>query len=416
MNVFDERIVGYEYEKTVLRKIVDMLKNPAEYEGVGNALSKGLLLVSPPGTGKTTLAECLIEESGREAVILRKKCGDNQFLEEIGRAYEKAAEAAPAVVLLDDIDKYGDDIHDPAWVTIQACIDENAAKGVFTVATANDTDDIAESLLRPGRFDVILNLEKPIGKDAEDIIRFYLEGKELAEDVELDDFCRLLSGQNCAALETAVNLATMNRIFDRTDKIHRQHLLEAVLTSVFGLKEPDYKDRDMLRHIAFHEASHVLVAEMLCPGIVSMATVRRDGRESGGCIRYGEKPILDMKMHEKFITIAMAGKAGVKLRFGIDDFGSSDDVQESYDNAVRMVSRFGVAGFAGIEGSHRGLSEALYQRTEDVSAGILERCYSEAMNILTMNMGLIEKIADALIEKDTLLSSDIRALMGEKQD
>ena len=150
-------IIGYENIKNELRIIRDMLINPGIYQKMGAKMEKALLLYGNPGTGKTTMAECLIKSTGRKAFTCRKKASDGSFVDELVKVFAKAKEKAPSIVFLDDMDKYSDkNLKDSEnaeeFVTIQACLDEIKDDDVFVIATVNEKRRLPDSLLRPGRF------------------------------------------------------------------------------------------------------------------------------------------------------------------------------------------------------------------------------------------------------------------------
>ena len=185
MDIFDQRIIGYDSVKATIRQINDILKAPEKYRAHGAELPHGLLLVGSPGTGKSTLSHCLMRSCGRQAIIFRRDAAEKEFMEELQRAFEEAAEKAPCVILLDDIHLYASSPYSSEWAGLQAAIDECKDQDVFVIATANRIDCVAQSLLRPGRFDYILTLSDPSGKTAERIIAHYLKGVELGKDVNI---------------------------------------------------------------------------------------------------------------------------------------------------------------------------------------------------------------------------------------
>ena len=164
MSEFD-KIIGYKDIKSELIRLCDMLKNEEKYSALGVTLSGGLLLCGVPGVGKTLMASCFIKESGRRAFICRKNKADGEFVNEIKKMFDKAAENAPSVILLDDMDKFAnEDVNRKnaaEYVAVQSCIDEVKGKDVFVIATCNGTGNLPSSLLRSGRFDTIIAVNTP---------------------------------------------------------------------------------------------------------------------------------------------------------------------------------------------------------------------------------------------------------------
>lgn len=178
--------VGYESTKNILRQILDTLKRPELYKSKGASIPRGLLMESAPGLGKSLLASVFIKESGRKSLVFRKTSQENNFLDELRAAFSAAKEAAPSILLLEDLNLYveSNSPYAPEWACLQACIDDAKSTDLFVIATTNDTKYMPPSLLRPGRFDYTLYLDPPTGKTAEKIVSYYLRDKDLAEDAE----------------------------------------------------------------------------------------------------------------------------------------------------------------------------------------------------------------------------------------
>ncbi|MBQ7643195.1 MAG: ATP-binding protein [Clostridia bacterium] len=162
MKEFD-KTVGYKNVKIELERICDIIRNPEKYRKLGVSTPKGLLLYGNPGLGKTLMAKCVVEASGRKSYVLRKTMPDGDFVKEISAIFSEAKENAPSVVFLDDIDKFAneDDYHKNAeeYVTIQSCIDDCKDEEVFVLATANELDSLPDSLLRAGRFEKTIKIK-----------------------------------------------------------------------------------------------------------------------------------------------------------------------------------------------------------------------------------------------------------------
>lgn len=189
MDKFDEKVIGYDSIKETLRQIADVLKRPEAYKEKGVSMPRGLLMESAPGLGKSLMASILMEESGRKSFVFRRINEGNTFLGEMKDIFDVAKEEAPSILLLEDLNLYveSNSPYAPEWACLQACIDETSDADIFVIATTNDTRYMPQSLLRPGRFDYILNLNPPLGKTAEDIVSYYLRDKNLAKDVQISD-------------------------------------------------------------------------------------------------------------------------------------------------------------------------------------------------------------------------------------
>ena len=167
MDKFDEKIIGYESTKNILRQILDTLKRPELYKSKGASIPRGLLMESDPGLGKSLLATVFIKESGRKSLVFRKTSQENSFLDELRAAFLAATEAAPSILLLEDLNLYveSNSPYAPEWACLQACIDDAKSTDLFVIATTNDTKYMPPSLLRPGRFDYTLYLDPRIIKE-----------------------------------------------------------------------------------------------------------------------------------------------------------------------------------------------------------------------------------------------------------
>lgn len=184
MDKFDEKVIGYESTKEILRQILDILKRPEVYKRKGISIPRGLLMESDPGLGKSLLASILMEESERKPFVFRKTSQENSFLDELRTVFAMAKEEAPSILLLEDLNLYveSNSPYAPEWACLQACIDDAKDTDLFVIATTNDTRYMPPSLLRPGRFDYVIYLQPPIGENAENIVSYYLRDKDLAED------------------------------------------------------------------------------------------------------------------------------------------------------------------------------------------------------------------------------------------
>ena len=215
MDKFDEKVIGYESTKEILRQILDILKRPEVYKRKGISIPRGLLMESDPGLGKSLLASILMEESERKPFVFRKTSQENSFLDELRAVFAMAKEDAPSILLLEDLNLYVESTspYAPEWACLQACIDDAKDTDLFVVATTNDTRYMPPSLLRPGRFDYVIYLQPPIGENAENIVSYYLRDKDLAEDVLISDIVKAVPKVSCATLETVMNLAALNSVY-----------------------------------------------------------------------------------------------------------------------------------------------------------------------------------------------------------
>lgn len=415
MNAFD-KIIGYQTIKEELLQICDMIHNREIYENLGAKLPQGILLYGDPGLGKSLMAKSFITESGLPAYIVRRDKGSDDFIGKITDTFEKAKKNAPAIVLLDDMDKFAneDDRHIDAeeYVAVQAGIDEVKGCNVFVFATVNEIRKLPRSLIRSGRFDRKIEVNSPTDRDAEEIIKYYLGQKKVSDNVNMDDLVKMVSYGSCAELETILNEAAIGAAYARKEKIEMDDLVKSVLRMQYDA--PDNftkKSSDALKEIALHEAGHLVVSEILTPGSVGLASLRTAGRDSTGGFIHRCMPVTRRAHH---ILISLAGKAAVELYYsGVCASGCQSDIRKAADNIRDAISESGTGGFGMIDvANHRfpESSESFNSRNESVVHAELERYMFKAREILIKNRDFLEKAAQMLSEKETLLYSDIRKL------
>lgn len=415
MSAFD-KIIGYQTIKEELLQICDMIHNREIYENLGAKQPQGILLYGDPGLGKSLMAKSFITESGLPAYIVRRDKGSDDFIGKITDTFEKAKKNAPAIVLLDDMDKFAneDDRHIDAeeYVAVQAGIDEVKGCNVFVFATVNEIRKLPRSLIRSGRFDRKIEVNSPTDRDAEEIIKYYLGQKKVSDNVNMDDLVKMVSYGSCAELETILNEAAIGAAYARKEKIEMDDLVKSVLRMQYDA--PDNftkKSSDALKEIALHEAGHLVVSEILTPGSVGLASLRTAGRDSTGGFIHRCMPVTRRAHH---ILISLAGKAAVELYYsGVCASGCQSDIRKAADNIRDAISESGTGGFGMIDvANHRfpESSESFNSRNESVVHAELERYMFKAREILIKNRDFLEKATQMLSEKETLLYSDIRKL------
>lgn len=410
MDRFDEKIIGYESTKNILRQILDTLKRPEIYKSKGASIPRGLLMESAPGLGKSLLASVFIKESGRKSLVFRKTSQENNFLDELRAAFSAAKEAAPSILLLEDLNLYveSNSPYAPEWACLQACIDDAKSTDLFVIATTNDTKYMPPSLLRPGRFDYTLYLDPPTGKTAEKIVSYYLRDKDLAEDVLISDIVKAMPKVSCATLETVMNLAALNSTYQGHEHIYKDGVTDALLQVVYKLQKADKGIDSMeLQKIAIHEAAHAVVGEVLNPGSIGIVSIRGNQSCIGG-LENGHSTYL--KSEEELlndITKALAGKAGVALIYGTMDVNASGDIQ----NATRLLdvwmTSLAGAGFSEVESADNRMSETRLFSSEAIKAAKMEELHRRAYKILYDNRDFLLAVQKELLEHETLLNSDL---------
>ena len=410
MDKFDEKVIGYDSIKETLRQIADVLKRPEAYKEKGVAMPRGLLMESAPGLGKSLMASILMEESGRKSFVFRRINEGNTFLGEMKDIFDVAKEEAPSILLLEDLNLYveSNSPYAPEWACLQACIDETSDADIFVIATTNDTRYMPQSLLRPGRFDYILNLNPPLGKTAENIVSYYLRDKNLAKDVQISDIVKAMPQVSCATLETVMNLAAINSVYRDHAHVQKEDIIDALLKVVYNLRKADCEE-DPQEHqmIAVHEAAHAVVGEILHSGSIGIITIRGShgaigGMESGFAVY--------AKSEEEFqdeIIKTLAGKAGTALIYGIMDIRAVADIKKADQLLDIWLCHFAGGGFSGVEPSENRLSEPRLSYNEAIKSAKLEELYRRAYKILYDNRDFLLAVQKELLEHETLLNSDL---------
>ena len=422
MKAFD-RIIGYEAIKKELIRISDVLANNEAYKKLGVTAPRGLLLHGEPGVGKTLMPSAVIDASGRKAFICRKDKPDGDFVNAIKKIFNDAKEAAPSIVLLDDMEKFtnGDDRHPDAeeYVTVQSCIDSIKGTDVFVLATANKIRALPRSLLRAGRFDRVIRVSSPRGDDAVKIISHYIKTKKFVCDIDPVTVAQIMDGHSCAELETVINEAGLYAGFERSDEITMEHFMKACLHTVHDIPNEvlnnavsvaDLSDGNSQRtRVIYHEAGHATVAEVMNPGTVTLVSAYSRERQSGGFTSYyrsGNNSLAeDIYAH---ICGSLGGMAALEQKFGIIDSGASSDLDQAFKSAWELVTDSCTCGFhLHANNFNFGDSAELQTKQEQAVSSEVERLYRKTKEILSVNRGLLDKIAEALSEKGVLTMADI---------
>ncbi len=420
MKDYFSEIVGYEDIKRELRLISDMLNNPDIYKKLGASINEGLMLSGKPGTGKTTMAECLIRSLKRNVFVCRKKASDGDFVKTITDTFEEAKKNVPSVILLDDMDKFSDQ-DDPdssrardaeELVTIQSCIDEIKGMDIFVIATVNNLRKIPDSLMRPGRLGKHIQVRNPKYNEIVEISKHYLAKKALADDIDEIDIARMLFGKSCATLENVINNAAMKAAFNRQSCVEMHNIIDSFLDLIFEAPEKSASlSEETRKRIAYHEAGHAVISEVLDPGSVSIITIRETNDGKYGFVRYyrdEEKEDFSLEYNESILKSSLGGRAATELIYGETDMGSNSDLHNAFSNACCLIDNNCIYGFQNwIEDMN---SDFVAENRNRTMAILMEKNYMEAKRIIANNRDLLEKLKDELLVKTTLVYSDIRRI------
>ena len=414
-------IIGYSGIKNELERTADILKNLATYKAAGAKTPSGMLIHGAPGLGKSLMAECLIEAAGLPTFTVRKDKADGEFVDFVKQTFEEAAAAAPSIVYLDDMDKFAnadaDHRNAEEYVAVQSAIDSVKGADVFVLATTNDLHCLPESLTRAGRFDRRINVQLPDGAEAEQIIKYYLADKPLADDILWDDVVMLMDRCTCAELESTLNEALIVSIASREEAISRDSFMSAYFKTQIqrpfdnGYGEETDADAEQRRIVAVHEAGHAAVYELLVGRSISLATAFRKTDKAGGlCNCYKPADCPRSKWDEARVIGGLGGRAATDLVFGIADEGSLDDLGRAANHLRNRVEGGVEFGAPFVRAGRMHESESWQWRLETLVEAEVARLYQKAKQVLAANREFLDRLADAIAANEYLLSSDIQAI------
>ena len=413
-----DKVIGYQNVKEELYRIVDVLKNPNKYQKLGVSEPKGLMLIGEPGIGKSLLAECIIEETGRKSFIIRKTRSDGDFINFIKNTFEEAKKSAPSIILIDDLDRFEnsdrDKVNGEAYIAIQSLIDEIKNDKVYVIATVNNEYLLPDSLCRDGRFDKKIYMRSPEGNDAINIVRHYLNKFSYVNEVDAEFVAKILDGRSCATLKNVINEAGIRAGYKGKDKIDMDDILSACLRVIFNAPEclSDYNYK-YIRNIAYHEAGHAVVKEVLEPGTVNIVTVLKHDGDIGGITSSSqdENYYNDIDFMENKVLTLLGGKAATELKYGKVDTGCSSDMDRAYRIVERIIKDY--CGFS--FNAHYNYIDPTwaYDNNEKEKAFKMQEYYNKAKRILVENNDLLERMADLLVEKKIITYLDIQALKND---
>ena len=413
MSEFD-KVIGYESIKAELKKIACVLREPERFEKLGVTIPGGIMLYGVPGVGKTLMAKCFIAETGCKTYVIRKEKPNGDFVNEIKETFEKAKgdNTGVSIIFLDDMDKFAneDDSHVDAeeYVTVQSCIDDCKGQGVFVIATANDKDCMPDSLLRAGRFDKVIGMDFPKGKDAEKIIKYYLAKKKTVAEIDIEEIVRCLDYSSCAVLESVINEAGISAGYAGKEMIEHSDLINASIRKAFEESEcVEPVEREDLETIAIHESGHAAIAEILLPGSVSFVTVYNGS--SGVTKKVLPKTFFNSKdLQEKALIITLGGKAATEVIKGVTDVGCIDDMKEAHRTIDKFVDDYCSLGFD----SHILFSSTFYlgEKRDYLIVSEMTRYYQIAKRLIIENREFYNAVLEALMDHRTITYREMQKI------
>ncbi|MBO4409328.1 MAG: ATP-dependent zinc metalloprotease FtsH [Spirochaetales bacterium] len=438
-------VAGQKEAKYELEEVVEFLKNPKRYSEIGAKIPKGVLLVGPPGTGKTLIAKAVAGEAG----VSFFHTSGSDFVEmfvgmgaaRVRDLFDQGRKHAPCILFIDEIDAVGRSRgsglgggHDEREQTLNQILVEmdgfDTTSGVIVIAATNRADVLDPALLRPGRFDRQVAITLPDINEREDILRIHASHVKTDPEVDLKKIARATPGASGADLANLVNEAALFATRQNRRAVTMADFEQARDKMVLGVAKKSHvmtPEDKMLT--AYHESGHALLFYYL-PDIDPLykVTIIPHGNAGGVTMGLPENDASYMKksMLLSHIKMAMGGYIAEKLLNGQTSTGPSSDIKQATDIARRMVTEWGMSdlGFIslGSEGEplflgreiaqHKDFSEETARKIDEQINKILNECMEDATKILTEHRDQLDKLAQALVARETLDDNDVRELLG----
>ena len=436
-------VAGQDEAKESLVEIIDFLHNPGKYTEIGAKLPKGALLVGPPGTGKTLLAKAVAGEanvpffsiSGSDFVEMFVGMGASRVRD----LFQQAAKVAPCIIFIDEIDavgrardnRYGNNSEQEQ--TLNQLLSEidgfEPSKGIVCLAATNRPEILDKALLRPGRFDRRIIVDKPNLQGRLDTLKVHTRKIRLSDDVDLRKIAQATAGAVGADLANLVNEAALRAVRKGRQLVNQEDLLVSFETVIAGTEKKNTVLTDMeKRLVAYHEVGHALVAALEKHSQpVSKITIVP---HTSGALGY----TMQMPEEEKYLSTAeelrtelrtlVGGRAAEQVVFGVQTTGAANDIQRATALARNMVTqygmseKFGLMSTASVENQYLD-GQAYMDCSQETAAEvdkevmeILQKAYADAKRILTENRGLLDEISEFLLVKETITGDELMAYVN----
>ncbi|KGG16308.1 MULTISPECIES: ATP-dependent zinc metalloprotease FtsH [unclassified Prochlorococcus] len=447
---FDD-VAGVDEAKEELTEIVDFLKRPQRYSDIGARIPKGVLLVGPPGTGKTLLSKAVAGEaevpffiiSGSEFVELFVGAGAARVRD----LFEQAKKKAPCIIFIDELDAIGKSRsgsmgvvggNDEREQTLNQLLTEmdgfsSADKPVIVLAATNQPEVLDAALLRPGRFDRQVLVDRPDLSGRKTILEIYTKKIKLAEKIDLDTIAQATSGFAGADLANMVNEAALLAARAKRTSVEQRDLNEAIERVVAGLeKKSRVLQDDEKKVVAYHEVGHAIVGHLMPGGskVAKISIVPRGMSALGYTLQLPtEERFLNSKDELKGqIATLLGGRSAEEIVFGKVTTGASNDLQRATDIAEQMVGTYGMSDILGplaydkqgggqfLGGNNnprRVVSDATAQAIDKEVRSLVDEAHESALSILRKNLPLLESIAQKILEKEVIDGDDLKSLLSE---
>lgn len=437
-------VAGQEEAKESLNEIVDFLHNPAKYTAIGAKQPKGALLVGPPGTGKTLLAKAVAGEanvpffslSGSEFVEMFVGVGASRVRD----LFKQASSKAPCIIFIDEIDAIGKSrdnqisTNDEREQTLNQLLSEmdgfDSSKGLVILAATNRPDVLDKALLRPGRFDRRIIVEKPDLKGREDVLNVHIKNVKTDESVDLHEMALATSGAVGADLANMINEAALRAVRCGRQAVGQEDLMEAVEVIIAGKEKKDrILSEKEKKIVAFHEVGHALATALQknTQPVHKITIVPRTMGSLGYTMQMPEEEEHYLMSKDEIldqITVFLAGRCAEELVFDTQTTGASNDIERATALARNMITMYGMSdkfGMAGLESLQnkyldgRNVSNCSEETKTDIDreiVSVLKKCHDKAYKLLCDNREALDEIAQFLIEKETISGEEFMRIFN----
>ena len=443
-------VAGVDEAKDELNEIVDFLKTPERYTEIGARIPKGVLLVGPPGTGKTLLSKAVAGEAGVPFFII----SGSEFVElfvgagaaRVRDLFEQAKKNAPCIIFIDKLDAIGKSLsgsmgvvggNDEREQTLNQLLTEmdgfaSTDKPVIVLAATNQPEVLDAALLRPGRFDRQVLVDRPDLSGRKTILEIYAKKVKLADAVDLDKIAQATSGFAGADLANLVNEAALLAARNYKKEVVQGDLNEAIERVVAGLeKKSRVMQDDEKKVVAYHEVGHAIVGHLMPGGskVAKISIVPRGMSALGYTLQLPtEERFLNSREDlEGQIATLLGGRSAEEIVFGKITTGAANDLQRATDIAEQMVGTYGMSDtlgplaydkqgggrfLGGNNNPRRAVSDATAQAIDREVRGLVDRAHDQALSILRQNMALLETISQKILEKEVIEGDDLREMLS----
>ena len=425
-------VAGLEEAKEELQEVVDFLRDPRRFEQLGARVPKGILLYGPPGTGKTLLAKAIANEAGASFYMQSASAFVEMFAglgaARIRKLFEEARRNAPAIVFIDELDAVGaarsghgfnreqDQTLNQLLVELDG-FQERAQ--VVVMGASNRLQDLDPALLRPGRFDRQVLIDAPDLAGREEILGVHTRGKPLAADVDVKLIARQTAGLTGAELENIANEAAIFAGREKQQFVHQEHFDAAMERVVAGLQKRRVVTEKEKRILAYHEGGHALMSHLVGDLIpVQKVTIVSRGQALGYTLNLPseERYLHTTEEFQDLLKIYLAGRAAEQVVFGRVTNGAANDLEKVTALARAMVFEYGMSTVVSsrtMRADNYALSEETKRVRDQQQAQLTDAAYDDAQRLLRKHRPTLDRIANALLDKETLDREELDAIIGD---